>query len=62
MVLRTVVLVLLLLLVLSQLQRPPLFELPPTLFAWFRYVGAWRGVNTTQVRQCELPRSDDSLY
>jgi len=42
MVLRTVVLVVLL--VLGELQRPPLLELPPALVAGFRYVAARRGM------------------
>jgi hypothetical protein len=42
MVLRPVVMVVLL--VLRQLQRPPLLELPSALIAWFRYVAARRGM------------------
>jgi hypothetical protein len=55
MVLRTMVLVLVVLLLLGQLQRPPLLELAPALVAGFRYVASRRGMRSpAQVGQRNL--------
>jgi hypothetical protein len=52
---RMVLVLVLLMLVLGQLQGPPLLELPSALVAWFRYVATWRGMRSpAQVRQGDL--------